>query len=55
MNKSQIEFMKNFIRVLEKATFNVSGIELIQIAQQVQMYSKIIIEIENSLKEEEKK
>ncbi|MGV8130855.1 MAG: hypothetical protein ACP5N7_02015 [Candidatus Pacearchaeota archaeon] len=51
MNLEQIEFLKKFIKILEKASFDVSTVELLNIATQIQAYSKIVIEMENSLKQ----
>jgi CRISPR/Cas system Type II protein with McrA/HNH and RuvC-like nuclease domain len=49
MNKDQIAFLKSFVKVFEKAKFDVTGPELLSIAIQIQNYSKIVIEMEKSL------
>jgi hypothetical protein len=51
MNLEQIEFLKKFVKVFEKAKFDVTTVELLGIANQIQTYSKIVIEMENSLKQ----
>jgi hypothetical protein len=51
MNLEQIEFLKKFVKVFEKAKFDVTAVELLNIANQIQTYSKIVVEMENSLKQ----
>jgi hypothetical protein len=49
MNKEQIDFLKGFVRIFEKAEFKVTGPELLNIATQIQNYAKVVTELEKSL------
>lgn len=51
MNLEQVAFLKSFIKILEKAKFEVTAVELLDVANKIQTYSKIVIEMENSMKQ----
>jgi hypothetical protein len=51
MNLEQIAFLKSFVKVFEKARFDVTAVELLNIANQIQTFSKIVVEMETSLKQ----
>ena len=55
MKKEDIEFLKTFVRIFEKVKFvDMNGVDLISYANQIQKYSKIVVDIEKEYLEKEK-
>ena len=53
MTKEQLETCKEIIKVLNRASFTVTGPELIDFSNKLRAFAKVIVELENDLKKAE--
>lgn len=53
MTKEQIEACKEIIKVLNRATFTVTGPELVDFSNKLKAFAKVIVDAENDLKKVE--
>jgi hypothetical protein len=49
MNKEQLDLCREIISLFNKASFTVSGIELVQFASKISLFSKMVVEQEKKL------
>lgn len=49
MNKEQLDLCREIISIFNKASFSVSGPELVQVASKISLFSKMIVEQEKKL------
>ena len=53
MTKEQIEACKEIIKVLNRASFTVTGPELVDFSNKIRVFAKMIVDAENDLKKGE--
>lgn len=49
MNKEQLDLCREIISLFNKANFTVTGVELVQFASKISLFSKMVIEQEKKL------
>lgn len=49
--KEKIEFLRSFLKVLNAAKFDVTGVQLMEAALTIQKYARVVAEIEKEFEE----
>lgn len=53
MTKEQLEACREIIKILNRASFEVTGPELVDFSNKLKAFAKVLVEVELSLKKEE--